>query len=89
MYYLYLSLLIFINFIGILLFIQFFNASIGYYEITKAGDAVAALKNSLQAKAIVKRDGKWQEINAIFVVPGDLVQLASGSFFLLFYIMFI
>jgi H+-transporting ATPase len=70
---------IFINLTGILLLIQFFNASIGYYEITKAGDAVAALKNSLQAKATVKRDGKWQEINAIYVVPGDLVQLASGS----------
>jgi H+-transporting ATPase len=27
----------------------------------------------------VKRDGKWQEINATFVVPGDCVLLASGS----------
>lgn len=34
---------------AILLFIQFANASIGFYEITKAGDAVAALKASLQA----------------------------------------
>jgi H+-transporting ATPase len=33
---------------GILLFIQFANAGIGYYETTKAGDAVDALKNSLQ-----------------------------------------
>ena len=33
---------------AILLFIQFANASIGFYEITKAGDAVAALKASLQ-----------------------------------------
>ena len=29
---------------GILLLIQFANASIGFYEIVKAGDAVAALK---------------------------------------------
>ena len=35
---------------AILLFIQFANASIGFYEITKAGDAVAALKASLQVK---------------------------------------
>jgi magnesium-transporting ATPase (P-type) len=42
---------------AILLFIQFANASIGYYEITKAGDAVAALKKSLKPVATVKRDG--------------------------------
>lgn len=64
---------------AILLFIQFANATIGYYEITKAGDAVAALKKSLQARAYAKRDGKFQEIEAAVVVPGDLVLLCSGS----------
>jgi len=64
---------------GILLFIQFANASIGFYEITKAGDAVAALKSQLQAKATVKRDGKWQNVDAASIVPGDLVLLAAGS----------
>jgi H+-transporting ATPase len=64
---------------SILLFIQFANASIGYYEITKAGDAVAALKSQLQAKATVKRDGSWMNINANLVVPGDLCLLAAGS----------
>lgn len=69
------------NFIdmGILLLIQFANASIGYYEITKAGDAVAALKKSLKARATCKRDGKWQDIEAALLVPGDLVLLASGG----------
>jgi H+-transporting ATPase len=64
---------------AILLFIQFANASIGFYEINKAGNAVAALKASLKPKATVKRDGRWQEINATIVVPGDCVLLASGS----------
>jgi len=64
---------------GILLMIQFTNASIGYYEITKAGDAVAALKKSLKPTATVKRDGKYAVIDAAFVVPGDLVLLGSGS----------
>jgi len=64
---------------GILLGIQFTNASIGYYEITKAGDAVAALKKALKATATVKRDGKWAVLDAALVVPGDLVLLASGS----------
>ena len=64
---------------SVLLFIQFANASIGFYEITKAGDAVAALKKSLKPVATVKRDGKFVNIDAAEVVPGDLVLLASGS----------
>lgn len=63
----------------ILLAIQFANASIAFYETTKAGDAVAALKASLKPEATVKRDGKWKHIDASLVVPGDLVLLASGS----------
>jgi H+-transporting ATPase len=64
---------------AILLAIQFINASIGFYEITKAGDAVAALKASLKPIATVKRDGKWQTIDAALIFPGDLVLLATGS----------
>ncbi|CCW69579.1 unnamed protein product [Phytomonas sp. Hart1] len=64
---------------AILLGIQIANATIGWYETIKAGDAVAALKNSLKPMATVKRDGKWQQIDAAVIVPGDLVKLASGS----------
>merc|ERR1719498_955464 len=63
----------------ILLFINFANAGIGFYETTKAADAVEALKKSLRPKATVKRDGKWQVIDGTTVVPGDMVLLASGS----------
>merc|ERR1711871_1806516 len=64
---------------SILLVIQFANASIAFYEINKAGDAVAALKASLKPEATVKRDGAWKTVNAALIVPGDLVLLASGS----------
>jgi hypothetical protein len=64
---------------GILLLIQFANASISFYEITKAGNAIAALKSSLKPLATCKRDGKFKEMNATQIVPGDLVLLASGS----------
>eukprot|EP00981_Chlorochromonas_danica_P004704 scaffold946_cov171-Ochromonas_danica.AAC.4 len=64
---------------AVLVFIQFANASIGYYEITKAGDAVAALKKSLKPIATVKRDQKFVNVDAAVLVPGDLVLLASGS----------
>lgn len=64
---------------GILIFIQLGNASIGYYETAKAGDAIAALKASLKPEATVRRDGSWKKIEARYVVPGDLVLLAAGS----------
>ena len=55
------------------------NASISFYETTKAGDAVAALKNALKPKATAKRDGRFQEINGTLLVPGDLVLLGAGG----------
>ncbi|KAH9589156.1 Cation-transporting P-type ATPase [Trypanosoma melophagium] len=64
---------------AILLAIQIANATIGWYETIKAGDAVAALKNSLKPVATVFRDGSWQQLDAALLVPGDLVKLASGS----------
>lgn len=69
------------NFIdmGILLLIQFTNASISFYELNKAGNAVAALKSSLKPMATCKRDGGWQVMDATLLVPGDLVLLGSGS----------
>jgi H+-transporting ATPase len=57
---------------AILLFIQLANATIGYYEISKAGDAVAALKKSLKPEATVKRNGEWKKIDAALVVPGTI-----------------
>ena len=49
------------------------------YETVKAADAVAALKASLKPVSTVKRDGKWQNMDAAFLVPGDMVLLGAGS----------
>lgn len=64
---------------SLLLAIQIANASIAFYETTKSGDAVAALKASLKPLAHVKRDNIWKQIDASLLVPGDLVTLTSGS----------
>ena len=44
---------------AILIAINLLNASLSFYEANKAGNAVAALKNSLKPTAVVKRDGVW------------------------------
>ena len=64
---------------SILLIIQFANASIAFYEINKAGDAVAELKASLRPEALVMRDGRWIQIDATLLVPGDLIALTVGA----------
>jgi H+-transporting ATPase len=64
---------------AILFGIQMMNASISFYETTKAGDAVAALKSALGAPiATCKRDGVWKDIPVVELVPGDLVSLAHA-----------
>jgi H+-transporting ATPase len=64
---------------SILLAIQLLNASLAFYEITKAGDSIAALKASLKPVAHVRRDGKCVDIDAAYLVPGDCVVLVSGG----------
>ena len=62
-----------------LLSIQLINAGISFYEVRKYVSAVDILRSSLATKAIVKRDGRWQNLDAALLVPGDLVLLAAGS----------
>jgi H+-transporting ATPase len=63
----------------VLLFLQILNGSVGFYEDSKAGDAVAALKASLKPEAQVKRDGRWKKFPAGELVPGDRVALNAGA----------
>ncbi len=63
----------------ILLSLQFINASVSFYEAARAGDAVAALKAALKPAAVAKRDGRWVNLSAAELVPGDLVTLAAGA----------
>lgn len=65
---------------AILIAINLVNSSLSFYETTKAGNAVAALKASLKPTAICYRDGKWDnQFDARLLVPGDLIELDSGG----------
>ncbi len=55
------------------------NGVIGFLEEFKASDALNALKNSLALKARAKRGGTWQEIDAMSLVPGDVIRIRLGD----------
>jgi H+-transporting ATPase len=56
-----------------------FNAVVGFWQEHQAANAVEALKKQLALKARAKRDGQWTEIDAVNLVPGDIVRLRLGD----------
>ncbi len=56
-----------------------FNAGVGFWQEYTAGNAVEALKKQLALRARVLRDGRWQEIDASGLVPGDIVRIRLGD----------
>ncbi|WP_457640200.1 plasma-membrane proton-efflux P-type ATPase [Persephonella sp.] len=62
--------------ITILLFV---NAGVDFWQEHKALSALKVLKQKLAKKSIVLRDGKWQEIEAKYLVPGDIIKLKIGD----------
>jgi H+-transporting ATPase len=63
-------------FILILLFI---NVFITIWHEMKADNAVKKIREHLFIKINVLRGGKWQEINSVSLVPGDIVELVGGN----------
>ena len=55
------------------------NAVVGFWQENKASNAIELLKQRLALKAMVLRDGKWTELPARELVPGDLVRLRLGN----------
>ncbi len=55
------------------------NAGLDFYQEHKALNAIDALKEKLAKKALVLRDGKWVEILAKEIVPGDIVKIKIGD----------
>jgi len=56
-----------------------FNALLGFWEEHEASNALDALKDSLALKARVLRGGKWEQVDAQTLVPGDIVRLYLGD----------
>jgi H+-transporting ATPase len=64
---------------GIIFTLLMVNAVVGFWQERKAGNAIELLKQRLALKARVLRDGKWQEISASGLVPGDIIRLRLGD----------
>eukprot|EP00911_Craspedida_sp_UC1_P002201 UC1_evm1s1682 len=66
------------DFVGIIALL-IINATLAYVEESQAGDAVAALKGAMAPETVALRDGKWLTVDAVSLVPGDLLQLKLGD----------
>jgi H+-transporting ATPase len=55
------------------------NAAVGFWQENKADNAIELLKQRLAPKARVLRDGKWNEVEARELVPGDIVRVRLGE----------
>src|SRR5438067_6735530 len=56
-----------------------FNALLGFWEEHEASNALDALKSSLALKARALRGGKWEQVDAQKLVPGDIIRLYLGD----------
>ena len=63
----------------IIMVLLLFNAVIGFWEEHQAANALEALKEQLALKARVRREGKWQNLPARELVPGDIIRMRPGD----------
>lgn len=55
------------------------NVAVDFAQESKALSALKVLKEKLAKKALVKRDGVYESIEAKWVVPGDIIKLKIGD----------
>lgn len=65
---------------GTLIFaIVILNALFGIYQEAKAEESIDALKKMTVTKIRIIRDGKEQEIDSTYLVPGDVIFIEEGT----------
>ena len=64
---------------GVIALLLLVNAAVGFWEEFKADNAIQALKQRLAPGARVLRDGRWQDVPAKALVPGDVILLKLGN----------
>lgn len=55
------------------------NAGIGYFQESRAEEAIELLKQKLALKARALRDNAWRTIESRLLVPGDIIRVRLGD----------
>ena len=63
---------------GVILAVVIANAVIGFIQEGRAEQAMEAIRQMLAPRTSVLRDGQRRNLDAVFIVPGDVVLLGSG-----------
>lgn len=63
----------------VIIIVAIVNACIGYFQESKAEEALDSIKNMLSLKAKVVRDNKKNEVDAEDITIGDIIRLSSGD----------
>lgn len=64
---------------GVILAVVCVNAVIGYIQEGRAEQAMAAIRGMLAPRSAVLRDGRRTSVDAVDLVPGDIVLVESGD----------
>ncbi|TFW73022.1 magnesium-translocating P-type ATPase [Methylotenera oryzisoli] len=63
----------------IISFMVLLSVTLDFFQEYRANAAALKLKQSVSIRTLVLRDGLPQEIDANFIVPGDIVMLSAGN----------
>ncbi len=63
----------------VIVLLLLFNAVLGFTQDWRAGRALSLLRQRLEVRARVLRDGAWTAIPARELVPGDVLRLRAGD----------
>ncbi|MFA4845797.1 MAG: HAD-IC family P-type ATPase, partial [Patescibacteria group bacterium] len=64
---------------GVIIAAVVINAIVGFVQEFKANQSLARLRSLIQPRALVRRDGKEEDIDARELVPGDVLILHTGD----------
>ncbi len=56
-----------------------FNGVLAFIQEGRAANALASLRSRLAVRARVRREGRWQLVDASLLVPGDVVHVRVGD----------
>lgn len=60
-------------------FLLILNVSVDFVQERKAENVLETLRNRMAVRARVRRDGEWTTVDAVTLVPGDVVLLDGGD----------